>query len=127
MPMMRPIRWIGVLLLLMAGLASTPAEAQVRGRVEGAVVDARSDDPISRATVQVRIDPTSRVAAHVDERGRFHLGLPAGRRVLIVRAPGYQTHREPVQVEAGGTVFAQIKLKPRQHRSSYSHPMLLIR
>ncbi len=122
MPMMRFLRWIGAVLLLMGGLATASADAQIRGRVEGRVLDAHSGDPISRATVQVRIDPTSRVAAQVNDRGTFQLGLPAGRRTLIVRAPGYRTHREPVQVQAGGVVFVEIKLKPRRSPIHYSSP-----
>lgn len=100
---------VGVLLILLLMGGTEPVYAQVRGRVEGQVLDARTRAPIPEATVQVE---RSIVAAAVDEQGRFQLGVPAGRRVLVARAPGYCAKQEHVDVEAAGLVQVKIKLRP---------------
>ena len=92
--------------------AAAPAEAQVQGRVEGTVRDATTHAPIDTATVRISMDGISPIGVQVDADGAFQVGLPAGKRVLLVRAPGYRTVRDRVTVEAASRVTVEIEMQP---------------
>lgn len=66
-----------------------------QGRIRGTVLSTDEGLPIAGARVSIEGGPQTRA----NERGEWALNnIPAGTRVLEVRALGYMFHREPVQV-----------------------------
>lgn len=106
---MIPLRML-ILLAIAASLAPlTPASAQGRaGRIEGVVVEARSQRPLAGASVLI---PRTNYGAMTNEAGRFVLAnLPAGQYELVARRIGFETASVPVTVTADRTTTANFNL-----------------
>ena len=105
-------RLAGTLLvsLLMSLLLAASTTAQPSGTVRGTVVEAGTEMPIERAAVSVR--GVSGMAALTDEKGRFQIGIPAGERVLRIRARGYCAEERRVQAAPGRYVRVEVELHP---------------
>lgn len=93
------IGWMVLVLLATAAASAQPAH------VEGRVIDAETEAPVTGATV--RVDGTGRgVAADVD--GRFEIALQAGDHWLLVSAVGYA----PARVHAHDGHHLTVRLAP---------------
>ena len=106
----RGLAGTAVMSLLMSLLLAASATAQPSGTVRGTVVEAGTEMPIKRAAVSVR--GASGVAALTDEKGRFQIGIPAGERVLRIRARGYCAEERRVQAAPGRYVRIEVELQP---------------
>jgi hypothetical protein len=94
--------------------AGAVAFASTLGRVEGAVVDSLTRDPVAGA--DVRIQGTF-LADTTDASGRFSIeGVPGGRYLLVTNAPGLRDvgfEGHTVEVDVGqGTAAVEIGLPP---------------
>jgi TonB-linked SusC/RagA family outer membrane protein len=78
--------------------------------VVGQVVDARTSQPLARATVQV---DGSRLGGVTGDDGRFRItGLPAGAHALTARRLGYSSGKRSVTLAAGQQGSADFALGP---------------
>ncbi len=102
-----------VALALLAVLVVTrPAAAQTAaGTIAGQVTEARSNRPLSGATIQVI---GTRLGAISSEDGRYRIvGVPAGEQVLTVRRIGYASARQSVGVAGAGATTLNLQLQPQ--------------
>ena len=96
------------LLALATPLHPAAAQAAATGRIEGMVVESRSQRPLAGATVLVA--GTTRGAMTNDE-GRFVLvDVPAGRHQLSARRIGFESASLTVTVTSGQTTTANFNL-----------------
>jgi len=88
----------------LAAPSATPVSGTVRDS-SGAVVGG--------ATVRVRDDQRREVAASQSSAtGRFELAVLPGRYALLVEAPGFATHQEPLHVTATPATDLEVRLAP---------------
>ncbi len=88
--------------------ALTPLSAQENGRIQGLVVDQKTQQPLSGA--QVFIQGTS-FGTITSEAGRYMLlNVPAGSYTVKVQMIGYGAADQPVTVAAGQTATADFRL-----------------
>jgi TonB-linked SusC/RagA family outer membrane protein len=88
---------------------SVPASAQeTTGRIEGTVIDARTRQPISGASVFIQ---NTGIGAQTNDRGRFVLvNVPLGRHEVRVRRIGFQTAGRAFDVTAGAVISAHFQI-----------------
>lgn len=94
--------------LLAAGVAP-PAIAQTpTGRVQGTVVDSRTQRPVQAASVFIQ---GLNLGTQTNERGTYVLvNVPAGAHAVQVRRIGFATARQTVTVPANATATADFRL-----------------
>ncbi len=85
-------------------------EAQAQGAVSGEVTDASSGRPLPGAQVYV---PNTQFGTLTDNGGRYRLELPAGDVTVEVRAIGYATTQQSVNLTAGQVANLNFALRPR--------------
>jgi hypothetical protein len=90
--MMRPL-----FLLLLCVSGSGWLSAQNTHRIEVAVRDAATNDPLPYVNVQVA---NSAQGGMTNEQGRYGFTFPEGRITLLVSSVGYDPYRETVQIDA---------------------------
>ncbi|WP_103028665.1 TonB-dependent receptor [Salinibacter altiplanensis] len=96
---------------LVIGLNCGGAVAQDRGRVEGRVLSASTEVPVTAATVEV-IGEGRSGGTTTDDDGRFVLGpLPAGPTELEIRHVGHVPAVRTVQVQGGKTTRVTVALE----------------
>lgn len=78
------------------------------GSVSGVVIDARTGDPISGATVQI----AGQLAVTGSDGGFAFSNVPAGNQTLTGSHPDYSTASVPVTVPDGGAVVQNLVLSP---------------
>ena len=96
-----------VLSLLSAVFVTTALAAQQTGTVSGTVVAAGSAAPLPGASVV--IVGTARTVL-TNEKGQYHLSVPAGAHTVRARLIGYDAAEQRVTVTAGQTVTSDFKL-----------------
>src|SRR5439155_1302360 len=96
-----------VLSLLSAVFVTTALAAQQTGTVSGTVVAAGSAAPLPGASVV--IVGTARTVL-TNEKGQYHLSVPAGAHTVRARLIGYDAAEQRVTVAAGQTVTSDFKL-----------------
>jgi TonB-dependent starch-binding outer membrane protein SusC len=105
---MNRFRWLFVLAFAAAAFP-TWADAQDRGTVVGAVVDAATQQPISG--VQITVGGTQ-IGTLTNQEGRFIIpNVPAGTREIRATLIGYSEGRESVTLVAGGTATVDFRLR----------------
>jgi len=89
-----------IVLTLGAGLPPAPAHAQEPGSIEGQVVDAETNAPLSGVTVQLQgFD----MGALSGEDGRYRIqGVPAGGYIVLFQRMGYGSVTRPDVIVAPG-------------------------
>ncbi len=96
----------GAMMMIMA--TGTAAAQQGSGTVIGTVADSRNSSVLSDAAVMV-----GGRSVVTDIRGAFRIpGLPAGRHLLITRLMGFAPDTTAVELAAGETASAVVKLVP---------------
>ncbi|MFM2417238.1 MAG: hypothetical protein RL385_1961, partial [Pseudomonadota bacterium] len=87
------------------------------GYIQGAVNAAADDTPVSDARVYVRGAPLETLS---DGSGRFRLEVPAGTHQIWVIHPDFSTQSlAKLEVKAGSTTPASVKLSPRSPNDEY--------
>jgi Fe(3+) dicitrate transport protein len=109
---MRQYFWLAFFVLFLgSGLNYTAAQDSSTGRIDGRVVTADTDRPLSDATVGV-VDSDRLRGTTTDSDGRFVIeGLPPGAVTLRVRHVGYVTRTRTVRIRAGKPTRITITLK----------------
>lgn len=109
---MRRMLRVAPVLLCVLGLAyPLSIYAQETRAVSGLVVDAESGAPVSDA--RITIEGTGRSVV-TDPEGRFEVsGIPLGSLHLVLRHVAYGEHRQPLEVEASGSLHFQISVTSR--------------
>jgi len=103
----RQLPGVATAILLLAGLAAGPVQAQ-QGTVAGQVTDKANQQPVAGA--QVLIGGTS-LQARSSREGRYTItNVPAGQLSVQVRLIGYATATQPVTVAAGQTATLDFAL-----------------
>jgi len=99
--------WLATLLLpaSLAGQATVP-----NGRIEGAVVDAESAQPLAASRVRI-IERHREVMTRVDGTFTFN-DVPPGTYTLAVERIGYDQHTHEVSVAPGATATVRFELHP---------------
>ncbi|MSP11967.1 MAG: DUF11 domain-containing protein [Chloroflexi bacterium] len=93
-----------------------------KGKVSGQLTEVFTNSPVVSATVTVCTGkeppiPLSAAAScpvqtRTDQNGNYHLDLPAGSYILVIRSARHRTARENVIVAASGQVQRSIALRP---------------
>ncbi|HKO17165.1 MAG TPA: SusC/RagA family TonB-linked outer membrane protein [Gemmatimonadaceae bacterium] len=93
---------------LLAAPCARAAAQQSTGRIEGTVTDARSQQPLSAASVFIQ---NTGIGSQTNDRGRFVLvNLPPGSYQVRVRRIGFTNAVKTVAVQAGETATADFAL-----------------
>jgi outer membrane receptor protein involved in Fe transport len=102
-------RFCAVLLtLLSTAFQADPSAAQNRGRIEGAVVLAATEQPLPGVQVFVENTPIGTIT---DSEGRFELvQVPEGVYVISARFVGYRSPSQTVTVTSGRTTTIEFEL-----------------
>jgi protocatechuate 3,4-dioxygenase beta subunit len=106
-------------------LPATPAVARGSraGSIAGVVVDDRTNEPLGRATVTLRVDGEPSRTTHTDERGAFQFTrLPTGTVRLTASRPGY-LRQEHAATRMGGAGIAIVIVGERR----LEQPLRLVR
>lgn len=93
-----------LVLLLQAGAVSATA------RIEGKVLDAESGRPLAYANVQ--LTGTGRGAMSQADGGYVIAQLEPGEYEIVASFVGFETARQPIQLEEGATLTITFRLKP---------------
>lgn len=105
-----PALMVGMLLVLPAPRRAAAQGGRAKGGIVGHVTDQKTHTPVAFARAVLlgtRHDTTS------DSTGRFvHENLPAGTYLLQVRAIGYSSTTNPVQVAGGEDLDLTVELTP---------------
>ena len=107
------LRAAGSLVLLLAALTPTPAQAQRRGAgsLAGRIVNQLTREPVGGARVQL---VGTGVAIATDSAGRFGMDrLPAGEVSIEARAIGYRMGRWQLTLPVGVTVERVFEMEPQ--------------
>lgn len=106
----RLLRALLAVLTLVATAASLPAAENAP--LEGTLRDA-AGAPLPGASLHVQDDQRRDVAStSTDGQGRFRLAVPPGRYALLVEAPGFVRHRQPLVLAAAGLRDLDVTLQP---------------
>src|SRR6266516_4670325 len=105
----RPLLGIAAAILLLAGFAAGPVQAQ-RGSVTGQVTDKSNQQAVTGASVLV---VGTNLQGRTNREGRYTItNVPAGQYQVQVRLIGYATATNPVSVSAGQAATADFALTP---------------
>jgi TonB-linked SusC/RagA family outer membrane protein len=95
---------------LFLGLAARPLAAQGAGTVRGTVTDSATGRPVAGVQLTVAGAPARAVTT---EAGTYQLtGIPAGRVTVRAQRLGYAAASRTLDVTAGGTATADLRLRP---------------
>ena len=95
---------------LFLGLAARPLAAQGAGTVRGTVTDSATGRPVAGVQLTVAGAPARAVTT---EAGTYQLtGVPAGRVTVRAQRLGYAAAARTLDVTAGGTATADLRLRP---------------
>lgn len=93
---------------LVVGGSAVPLAAQGAGRIEGTVIDARTQQPLE--AVSVLLDGT-RLGTITDDKGHYAvLNVPAGTYTVKARRIGYGSAASPATVQDGQTATINFQL-----------------
>ena len=103
-----------LLTLLSTAFQPDPSAAQNRGRIEGKIILAATEQPLPGVQVFVEDTPIGTIT---DAEGRFELvQVPEGFYVLSARFVGYQTPSQTVRVTSGRTTTVEFELHEKAVR-----------
>ncbi len=92
----------------LALLLAVPVQAQQTGRVQGSVVEAQNQQPLSGAQVYI---PGTGLGTLTNVQGNYLLlNVPAGTHTLRVELIGYASQSRQITVTAGGVATANFEL-----------------
>ncbi|HTE46043.1 MAG TPA: SusC/RagA family TonB-linked outer membrane protein [Gemmatimonadaceae bacterium] len=95
-------------LAILSLLLAAPALAAQTGTIVGRVIDQRSQQPITAASVQVE---GSRLGGATNENGQYRItNVPIGQQVVAVRRIGYGSQKQTVTTAVGRDVTADFAL-----------------
>ncbi len=99
--------------LAFAASAPRSAQAQAAASIRGVVTDASSASPLQDANVALLLDGVVIAGAASEADGSYEIaGVPPGDYVLSTRFVGYEEAQDPVSLQAGESLTADVALHP---------------